>query len=185
MVSTNDFRNGTAFVLDGAVHVVLEAEHVKQARGSAFVRAKIRNVETGSVVSRTFRAGERLPKARIDTRPMQYLYSADGQYHFMDTETYDQISLAADVLGDGVHFLKENTVVDIAMVDDRVIGAQLPTSVELEVVETAPGVRGDTVSGGSKPAKLETGAVVQVPLFIEQGEVIRVDTRTGEYIERV
>lgn len=185
MISTNDFRPGTAFLLDNAVHLVVEAEHVKQARGSAFVRARIRNLETGAVVNRTFRAAERVPKARIDTRPMQYLYSADEQYFFMDTETYDQIALSAAQLADALPYLKENTVIDIDMVDGRVIGAQLPSAVELEIIETAPGVRGDTVSGGSKPAKLETGATVQVPLFVAPGEVIRVDTRTGQYIERV
>lgn len=185
MISTNDFRSGTAFMHEGVVHVVVEAEHVKQARGSAFVRARIRNLETGAVITKTFRAAERVPGARIETRPMQYLYAADDQHFFMDTETFDQIGLTAEQLGDDVLFLKENTVIDIALVDGRVVGAQLPTAVELQITETEPGVRGDTVSGGSKPARLETGAVVQVPLFVEQGETIRVDTRTRQYIERV
>ena len=185
MIQAGDFKNGVAVIIDGAVHQVLEFQHVKPGRGQAFVRAKIKNLETGATVNRTFRPDERFPLAHIDKREMQYLYDADGQYYFMDTETYDQVGLSAEQLGDAVRFLKEGMVVKILQTGDKTLGVELPTAVDLKVVETEPGVRGDTAQGGSKPARLETGAVVQVPLFVNVGDVIRVDTRTGEYVERV
>ncbi|ADU51299.1 translation elongation factor P (EF-P) [Thermaerobacter marianensis DSM 12885] len=185
MIEAGDFKNGVAVIIDGQVHQVLEFQHVKPGRGQAFVRAKIKNLETGATVNRTFRPDERFPLAHIEKREMQYLYDADGQYFFMDTETYDQVGLGADQLGDAVQFLKEGMVVKLLQTGDKTLGVELPTAVDLKVVETEPGVRGDTAQGGSKPAKLETGAVVQVPLFVNAGDVIRVDTRTGEYVERV
>ncbi|QIA27114.1 elongation factor P [Thermaerobacter sp. PB12/4term] len=185
MIQAGDFKNGMTVIIDGQVHQVLEFQHVKPGRGQAFVRAKIRNLETGATVNRTFRPDERFPPAPIEKREMQYLYDADGQYFFMDTDTYDQVGLSAAQLGDAVNFLKEGMVVKVLQTGEKTLGVELPTAVDLKVVETEPGVRGDTAQGGSKPARLETGAVVQVPLFVNAGDVIRVDTRTGEYVERV
>ncbi|EKP93816.1 elongation factor P [Thermaerobacter subterraneus] len=185
MIQAGDFKNGMTVIIDGQVHQVLEFQHVKPGRGQAFVRAKIRNLETGATVNRTFRPDERFPPAPVEKREMQYLYDADGQYFFMDTETYDQVGLSAAQLGDAVNFLKEGMVVKVLQTGEKTLGVELPTAVDLKVVETEPGVRGDTAQGGSKPARLETGAVVQVPLFVNAGDVIRVDTRTGEYVERV
>lgn len=185
MLSTNDLRSGLTVNYEDSVYLILEAEHVKQGRGSAFVRVRMKNVKTGATINRTLRAGEKIEQAVIQKREMQYLYASGDEYYFMDTETYDQIPVRSDVLGDGLKFLKENMVVQILEYDGSVIGVELPNSVELEVVETEPGVRGDTVSGATKPAKLETGAVVQVPLFVNTGDVIRVDTRSGHYLGRV
>ncbi|MEX2355580.1 MAG: elongation factor P [Thermaerobacterales bacterium] len=185
MISSNEFRGGMTFEMDGAVYQVIEAQHVKQGRGSAFVRTKIRNLMTGGVVNRTFRAGEKVASARIETRPMQYLYAADDQHFFMDTETFDQRPVSSDQLGEALQYLKENMTIELMTYEGLIIGAQLPAAVELQVTDTDPGVKGDTVSGGTKPAQLETGLTVQVPLFIERGELIRVDTRTGAYLERV
>ncbi|PZN13493.1 MAG: elongation factor P [Bacillota bacterium] len=185
MIQAGDFKNGMAVVIDGAVHQVLEFQHVKPGRGQAFVRAKIKNLETGATINRTFRPDERFPLAHIEKREMQYLYEADGQYFFMDTETYDQVGLHREQMGDAVDYLKEGMLVKLLKTGDKTLGVELPTTVDLKVVETEPGVRGDTAQGGSKPAKLETGAVVQVPLFVNVGDTIRVDTRTGAYVERV
>ncbi|GAB6876027.1 elongation factor P [Thermaerobacter litoralis] len=185
MIEAGDFKNGMTVLIDGQVHQVLEFQHVKPGRGQAFVRAKIRNLETGATVNRTFRPDERFPPAPIEKREMQYLYESDGQYFFMDTSTYDQVGLSTAQLGEAVNFLKEGMVVKVLQTGEKTLGVELPTAVDLKVVETEPGVRGDTAQGGSKPARLETGAVVQVPLFVNAGDVIRVDTRTGEYVERV
>ena len=179
-----DFRNGTTFEMDGNVFKVVEFQHVKPGKGAAFVRAKMRNLCTGAVVERTFNAGERLPKAHIDRREMQYLYEGDGAYNFMDNENFEQVELTKEQLGVAVNFLKENMDVKIMIYEGRILGIDLPNTVELTVVETDPGIRGDTATGGSKPAKLDTGYVVKVPLFINEGDVLRIDTRTGEYIER-
>jgi elongation factor P len=185
VISTNDFRIGLTIELDGEIYSVVDFQHVKPGKGSAFVRSKLKNVKTGFTVERTFRAGEKVPRAHIEHREMQYLYSSDQDNFFMDTSTYEQIVLTDETLGDSKKYLKENMVIGIQMYEGAPIGVDLPNSVELTVVETDPGLRGDTVSGGTKPATLETGAVVQVPLFINMGDVIRVDTRTGEYLERV
>ncbi|HAV20751.1 MAG TPA: elongation factor P [Firmicutes bacterium] len=185
MISTNDFRIGLTIELDGEIYSVVDFQHVKPGKGSAFVRSKLKNVKTGFTVERTFRAGEKVPRAHIEHREMQYLYSSDQDNFFMDTSTYEQIVLTDETLGDSKKYLKENMVIGIQMYEGAPIGVDLPNSVELTVVETDPGLRGDTVSGGTKPATLETEAVVQVPLFINMGDVIRVDTRTGEYLERV
>ena len=184
MISSNDFRPGVTVELDGNVCQVVDFQHVKPGKGAAFVRAKLKNLQTGAVVERTFNAGEKVPKAHVDRRRMAYLYESDGAYTFMDNETYDQIELTIDQLGDAKNFLLENMEVSIMFFQGIVIGIDLPVAVELRVVETDPGIRGDTATGGNKPATLETGYVVKVPLFIEVDDVLRVDTRTGQYIER-
>lgn len=184
MISSNDFRTGVTIELEGGVWQIVDFQHVKPGKGAAFVRTKMKNVKTGAVVERTFNAGEKVPKAHIDNRQMQYLYESDGMFNLMDNETYEQIALSNDQMGDAKKFLKENMNIGVMMFQGTVIGLDLPNSVELEVVETDPGIRGDTATGGTKPAKLETGHVVRVPLFINIGDVLRVDTRSGDYIER-
>jgi elongation factor P len=184
VISVNDLRTGLTLELDGEIWSVVEFLHVKPGKGAAFVRTKLRNVRTGAVAERTFRAGERVPRARIETKQMQYLYGAGDEYHFMDTETYEQMTLSANTLENAVNYLTENMVIGIQLYEGLPIGVDLPTSVELEITETEPGFRGDTATGGTKPATVQTGLVVQVPLFIEQGTIIKVDTRTGEYLSR-
>lgn len=183
MLTTSDFRTGVTIEIDNDVWQVVDFQHVKPGKGAAFVRTKLKNVRTGAVVERTFNPGEKLPRARVDRREMQFLYESDG-YNFMDNETFDQIALTAEQLGDATKYLKENMNIGIMFFQGNVIGVDLPTSVELTVVETDPGIRGDTATGGTKPAKMETGCVVRVPLFINIGDVLRIDTRTGDYIER-
>lgn len=184
MVSTNDFRTGLTIEMEGDVFQVVEFQHVKPGKGAAFVRSKLRNLRTGAVVDKTFNAGEKMPRARIERREAQYLYNDGADYHFMDMESFDQFSMNNEQLGDAVKFLKENMTITIMTFQGRSIGVDLPNVVELEVVETAPGIKGDTASGGSKPATLETGYVVQVPFFINIGDVLQIDTRTGHYIKR-
>ncbi|MGI6620062.1 MAG: elongation factor P [Bacillota bacterium] len=185
MISTNDFRTGVTIEVDGQPWIVIDFQHVKPGKGSAFVRTKLKNVITGAVLEKTFSAGERVPRARIERREAQYLYSVGDDYTFMDVNTYDQTTISKETLGEGILYLKENMNVHIMTYEGRVIGVELPTFVELEVVQTDPGFKGDTATGGSKPATLETGAVVKVPLFVNVGDVLKIDTRTGEYIERV
>jgi len=185
MISTNDFRTGLTIELDNHVWSVVEFMHVKPGKGSAFVRAKLKNMETGATIERTFRAGEKVPRARLDHRKMQYLYNDGDLYYFMDEESFEQMSLSKEQLGDGVKYLKENMVIDVLLHKEKTIGVELPNFVELVLVETEPGVKGDTATGGTKGAMTETGATVQVPLFVEAGDTIRIDTRTGEYMERV
>jgi elongation factor P len=185
MTTTNDFRTGMAVEIDGTLYSVVEFQHVKPGKGGAFVRTKLKNMATGRVTDKTFNAGEKIKDVRIDRVEMQYLYGSGDDYHFMNSETYDQIMLPGAMVEDIASMMKENTIVTVQMHDGQPIAMELPTFVDLEIVETAPGVKGDTVSGGSKPATLETGKVIQVPLFIEQGTVVRVDTRTGEYVSRV
>ncbi|HHV63066.1 MAG TPA: elongation factor P [Firmicutes bacterium] len=185
MISTNDFRTGLTIEVDGELYTVVDFQHVKPGKGSAFVRSRLKNIKTGYVIEKTFRAGEKLPKAHIEYREMQYLYSSGDDYFFMDMTTYEQLSLNKEKLGDNIKYLKENMVLGVLMYEGTPIGVELPNFVELKVTETDPGIKGDTATGGSKPAKLETGAVVQVPLFVNVGDVIRVDTRTGQYLERV
>jgi elongation factor P len=184
VISSNDFRNGVTIEIDGQVFSVIEFQHVKPGKGSAFVRTKLRNVKTGAVVERTFNAGEKMPRAHVDRHEMQYLYANGDEYSFMDTETFEQVSLTSTELGDALHFLKENMTIALLQFQGTIIGVDLPNSVELEVVETDPGLRGDTATGGTKPAKLETGYVVRVPLFIENGDKLIIDTRSGEYLSR-
>ena len=185
MISVNDFKTGITIEMDGNIYSVVDFQHVKPGKGAAFVRSKLKNIKTGGVVETTFRAGEKVTRAILDRRETQYLYQADGLYTFMDVENYEQITLGGDQMGDAVKFLKENMLVFIVQYESTVVGIELPNSVELKVVETDPGVRGDTATAGTKPAKLETGHVVQVPLFINEGDVLKVDTRSGLYIERV
>lgn len=185
MISTNEFRTGVTIEVEGAIYTVVDFQHVKPGKGSAFVRAKLKNIRTGGVVERTFRAGEKLAKAHMERREMQYLYKEGESYVFMDNENYNQISLTVDQVGNGVKFLKDNMNIIMLTHDEELIGLDLPYFVELEVTEADPGLRGDTATGGTKPATLETGLIIQVPLFIEVGDVIRVDTRTQEYLERV
>lgn len=184
MISTSDFRTGLTIEIEGDVYQVVDFQHVKPGKGAAFVRSKIRNLRTGAVVERTFNPGEKLPKARVERKEVQYLYNDGKEYNFMNMETYDQFAMSAAELGDAVKYLKENMVISILTFNERSIGVDLPNIVELEVVETAPGIKGDTASGGSKPATLETGATVNVPFFINIGDVLQIDTRTGHYIKR-
>ncbi|MDD2212733.1 MAG: elongation factor P [Clostridia bacterium] len=184
MISTTDFRTGLTFELDGDVVQVVEFQHVKPGKGAAFVRCKLRSVKTGAVVEKTFRPGEKFPKAHIDRKEMQYLYKDGDSWAFMDNETYEQISLQESNLEDAPKYLKENMTTGILFYQGEVIGMDLPKQVELKVVETEPGIKGDTASGGSKSATLETGVIVQVPFFINEGDVLIIDTRTGEYVSR-
>lgn len=184
MVSAGDFRNGLTFDMDGAVYQIVEFQHVKPGKGAAFVRTKIRNVITGAVLERTFNPSDKYPSAYIERKDMQYLYSDGELYYFMDLESYEQLPLNADRLSDSFHFVKENTVVKVLSYKGNVFGVEPPNFVELEVTETDPGFRGDTATNVTKPATLETGAVIKVPLFIDIGDIIRIDTRTGEYMER-
>ncbi|MEW6447042.1 MAG: elongation factor P [Bacillota bacterium] len=184
MISTNDFRTGLTIELDGDVYQVIEFLHVKPGKGSPFVRSKLRNLRTGAVIERTFNAGEKVPRAHLDRRLSQYLYNDGTNYYFMDMDNFEQVVLGPAELEEAVKYLKENMEIFILMYQDKVLGIELPNTVELQVVETAPGIRGDTATGGSKPAKLETGLVVQVPLFVEEGDVIQVDTRSGQYLKR-
>lgn len=184
MISVNDLRKGLTISLDDGVYSVVDFLHVKPGKGAAFVRTTLKNVRTGNVVERTFRAGERVARAHIETREMQYLYASGDEHVFMDTETYEQVTLTSDQLGDAPKYVKENTNIHIQFYGGQAIGIELPNTVELQVVETEPGFKGDTAQGATKPATLETGLVVQVPLFVDNGDIIKVDTRTGEYLSR-
>ncbi len=186
MATTADFRNGMVLDIDGQLFQIVYFQHVKPGKGGAFVRSKLKNVKTGAVIDRTWTAGERVNDVRLERRAVQYSYHDGHLYHFMDMQTYEDIPIDSDVVGeDQLRYLKEGMECSGLVHDDRVIMIELPFFVELAVVETDPGVRGDTASGGTKPAKLETGAVVQVPLFVEEGQVIRVDRREDKYLERV
>ncbi|MFC7440945.1 elongation factor P [Laceyella putida] len=184
MISVNDFRTGLTIELDGDVWQVIEFQHVKPGKGAAFVRSKLRNLRNGNIQERTFRAGEKVQKALVETRQMQYLYESGGEYTFMDNETYDQITLPAERLEYELNFLQENMNVQIVSFKGETIGIQLPNTVELEVVDTEPGIKGDTATGGSKSATLSTGFTVQVPLFINIGDRLIIDTRSGQYVSR-
>ncbi|MFQ4143660.1 elongation factor P [Chlorogloeopsis sp. ULAP02] len=184
MISSNDFRPGVSIVLDGSVWRVVEFLHVKPGKGSAFVRTKLKNVQSGSVVERTFRAGETVPQATLEKSTMQHTYKEGDEYVFMDMETYEEGRLSAAQIGDRVKYLKEGMEANVVRWGEQVLEVELPNSVVLEVVQTDPGVKGDTATGGSKPATLETGAIVMVPLFITQGERIRIDTRNDSYLGR-
>ena len=185
MISVNDLKTGLTLEIDGGLWNVVEFMHVKPGKGAAFVRTKLKNAETGNVVEKTFRAGEKVAKATLDKRDMQYLYKEGNDFVMMDLETYEQINVAADKIGDGVKYLKENMNVAILLHGNNIIGVDIPNFVELEVVDTPPAEKGNTAQGGTKPAKLETGAVVNVPFFVTNGTIIRVDTRTNEYLDRV
>jgi elongation factor P len=184
VISTNDMRPGQTLDLDGTLFTIASYQHVKPGKGQAFVKTKLKNVKTGAVIDRTFRADEKVNLAVLDKREMQYLYSDDAGLVFMDNETYDQVHIEPELLGDAMKFLKDGTVCLVPVYDGAPVGVDMPVAVELEVVETEPGFKGDRVSGALKPATVETGAVVQVPLFIQVGERIKVDTRSGEYMSR-
>lgn len=184
MISVNDLRTGVTVDIDGDIYSVVDFLHVKPGKGAAFVRTKLKNIRTGASVERTFRAGERISRAHIETKQMQYLYSADDEYFFMDMTTYDQIALHAEDLGDAPKYLLENMTIGIQFYENQAVGVDLPTTVVLEVTHTEPGFKGDTAQGATKPAVLQTGITVQVPLFVEQGQMVKVDTRTGEYLSR-
>ena len=183
-VSTAEFKKGLKIQFDGQPYSIVDFQHVKPGKGGAFVRTKLKHMRQGRVIDNTFRAGEKVELVDFEEKHMQYLYK-DERYHFMDMETYDQISLSADEVGDARDFLKENTEVDILFIDGRPVTVELPNFLELQIVKTDPGIRGDTASGGNKPATLETGAVIQVPLFLSEGDVVKVDTRSGDYLGRV
>ena len=184
MITAGDFRNGVTFDMDGQVYQVIEFQHVKPGKGAAFVRTKFKNVITGAVVEKSFNPTDKFENAYVERKEYEYLYNDGELYYFMDKETYEQLPLNADKLGDNFKFVKENDTVKIMSYKGNVFGVEPPLFVELEVIDTEPGVRGDTATNVTKPATLETGAVIKVPIFINQGEKIRIDTRTGEYMER-
>jgi elongation factor P len=184
-ITTNDLRNGMTLELDNGLFQVVDFQHVKPGKGGAFVRTKLRNVRTGNVLERTFNAGVRVEQAIVDRQDMQFLYRDGDQYVFMNTSTYEQISVAPAALGSAAEYLVEQAIAQIAQYQGQIIGVEIPASVELTVAQTEPGVQGDRVSGARKPARLETGKTVQVPLFVETGDRVKVDTRSGEYITRV
>ena len=182
MISAGDFRNGITLEIEGNVVQILEFQHVKPGKGAAFVRTKLKNIISGGVIEKTFRPTEKFPAARIDRVEMQYLYSDGDLWHFMNTETYDQIALNSDDIGDSLKFVKENDMVKICSHNGKVFAVEPPMFVELDIIDTEPGFKGDTATGATKPATVETGATVLVPLFIGMGEMIKIDTRTGEYL---
>lgn len=184
MVSAGDFRNGVTFEMEGNVYQIIEFQHVKPGKGAAFVRTKIRNVMSGSVTEKTFNPSDKYPTAYIERKEMQYLYNDGDLYYFMDNETYETTPINRDLLGDGFRFVKENMNIKILSYKEKVFGTEPPNFVELQITATEPGVKGNTATNATKPATLETGAEIRVPLFINEGEMIRVDTRTGEYMER-
>lgn len=184
MISVNDLKTGLTLELDNGLWSVIEFLHVKPGKGAAFVRTKLKNVESGNVIERTFRAGEKVGKASLDRREMQYLYKEGKEFIMMDMETYEQISVSDIQVGESVKYLKENMIVQILLHNGKVIGVDIPAHVELQVVDTPPSEKGNTSQGGTKPATLETGAVVNVPFFIANGDMIRVDTRSNEYLDR-
>lgn len=184
-ISPNEFHPGMSIEMDGEVYTVIEFQHSKLGRGGAFVRTKLKSVETGNILRKTFQGTEKVNKAFLDKKPFEYLYHDGENYIFMDQTTYEQISLSNEDLGDGIKYLKDNMVLNLVIFQGRPIGIDLPIFVELKVQEAAPGIKGDTVSGASKKAILETGMEINVPLFIETGDLLKVDTRTGEYVERV
>ncbi len=185
MISAGDFRNGVTLEIEGNIYQILEFQHVKPGKGAAFVRTKLKNIISGGVIEKTFRPTEKFPKAHIERKDMQYLYSDGELFHFMDVETYDQIALNEDAIGDSLKFVKENEMVKICSHKGNVFAVEPPLFVELAITETEPGFKGDTATGATKPATVETGAVVYVPLFVEMGDVLKIDTRTGEYLSRV
>ncbi len=185
MISTADFKNGMIIELEGKLYEIIYFQHVKPGKGGAFVRTKLKGLPNGRLLDKTFRAGEKMNRVILEEKEMQYLYREDNLFYFMNTADYEQLALGEEQLGKGVQFLKESMVVTVLMHQGTLLGINLPLFVELKVTGTEPGVRGNTASGGSKPATLETGAVIQTPLFINKGDLVRVDTRTGKYMERV
>lgn len=184
MISAGDFRNGVTFEMDGTVFQIVEFQHVKPGKGAAFVRTKVRNVITGSIIEKTFNPNDKYPTAFVERKEMQYLYEDSGLYYFMDNETYENVPIGKDIIGDTLEFVKENENVKVLSYKGSVFGVEPPFFVELEIIKTEPGLKGDTATNVTKPATVETGAEIRVPLFINEGDRIRVDTRTGEYMER-
>lgn len=185
MISVNDFKTGLTIEVDGGLWRVMEFQHVKPGKGAAFVRSKLKNLRTGAIQEKTFRGGEKVARAQIDNRKMQYLYDNGGSHVFMDTETYEQIEIPGARIEDELRFMKENMELNIIMYESEILGVELPNQVELKVTQTEPGIRGDTSSGGSKTATLETGTVVTVPLFVNEGDVLVINTQEGSYVSRV
>ncbi len=185
MIDTSELRKGIAIELEGKIYYILDYRHIKLGRGTAQVRLKLRDIQEGHTIERTFQAGETFKRVYLETKPAQYLYQDGELYYFMDQESFEQIPLSQEQLGDALNYLKEGLVVQLSRHEGRTVGVELPITVDLQVVETGPAFKGDTSSGGGKPATLETGLTVQVPFFIETGDIVRVDTRTGEYLERV
>ena len=184
-ISVNDFRTGITIELDGQLYQVVDFQHVKPGKGAAFVRSKLKNIEKGTTVEKTFRGGEKVQRAIVERKPYQYLYASDDDFVFMDNSTYEQVTVSNQLMGDGLKWLKDSMEVQIVFHGDRILEVEMPNFVELEVTQTDPGLKGDTAQGGSKPATVETGAVVTVPLFVEEGDVLQIDTRSGEYLKRV
>ena len=185
MISAGDFRNGITIEMEGNIFQIIEFQHVKPGKGAAFVRTKLKNIKSGGVIEKSFRPTEKFPQARIDRKDYQYLYADGDLFYFMDVETYDQIALAPDSIGDALKFVKENEMVKMCSHNGNVFAVEPPLFVELRITDTEPGFKGDTATGATKPAVVETGATVYVPLFVEQEDVIKIDTRTGEYLSRV
>ncbi len=184
MGDTTDIRKGVAIEMDGNTYMVVDFQHIKPGKGNAFVRTKLKNIETGAVIEKNIKVGTQLNIIRVEERPYQYLYNDGNDYYFMSLENYEQISVPKEIIGDAVYYLLDNMDVELVFADERVVGVNVPTFVNLRIVETDPGVKGNTAQGGSKPAILETGLKINVPLFIQEGELVKVDTRTGEYVER-
>jgi elongation factor P len=184
-MDTSDFRNGLSIIKDNDIYTIVEFQHVKPGKGGAFVRTRLRNLRTGSTLEHTFRAGEKMEQAILDRSKMNFLYNQGDEYVFMDMESFDQVTIPASAIGEQIKFLRDNTEVEVCAHNGKILSVELPFFMEFEVTETDPGLRGDTASGGSKPATLETGAVINVPLFINVGDRLKVDTRTGTYLERV
>ncbi len=184
MITAGEFRNGATFELDDQIFQVVEFQHVKPGKGAAFVRTRLKNIISGATIERTFTPTDKMPRAHIERKDMQYLYNDGDLFYFMDTETYEQMPINKETIGDLFKFVKENMIVKILSYKGNVFGIEPPTFVELEVVVTEPGFKGDTATGATKPAELETGATIKVPLFVNQGDIVRIDTRTGEYLER-
>jgi elongation factor P len=185
MITTSDLRKGITLDMDGHLYQVVDWEHIKMGRGSAQVRLKLKDIRAGHTLEKTFQAGSKFNRARVDRRAAQFLYETEGLYYFMDTESFDQIPLTKDLLGDATSYLKENLECDVLLYDEEPIGVEIPDSVELRVERTDPGFKGDTAQGGRKPATMETGVIINVPLFINEGDILKVDTRSGEYLTRV
>lgn len=184
-MDTSDFRNGLSIIYDNDIYTIIEFQHVKPGKGGAFVRSRLKNLRTGATIDKTWRAGEKMDQAILERKPMEFLYQQDGDYYLMDMETFEQIAVPQSKIGAQAKYLKENTGVQVVLHKDDIIGVNVPDFMELVVVETDPGVRGDTASGGSKPATVEGGAVIQVPFFVNVGDKVKVDTRTDSYLERV
>lgn len=185
MISTGELKKGVTIQLDGQLYQIIDWQHIKVGRGSAQVRLKLRDLRGKHIIERSFQAGEKFPLARLERRKVQYLYNEGGLHYFMDVENFEQAPLSADQLGDALNYLKEGMTLDLVSYKNESVGAELPVAVELKVAETGPSFKGDTATGGNKPAKLETGLTIQVPIFVANGDIIKVDTRTGEYLERV